>query len=72
MHLAMKIVPFFFFWYLFNILPNKDFKKLSSKCYVKEYCYRFETNAKISLFTYLLERPPFLAPEKMHFACEFF
>ena len=22
----------FFFWYLFNIVSNKDFKKLSSKC----------------------------------------
>ena len=25
-------ISFFFFWYVFNIVSNQDFKKLSSKC----------------------------------------
>ena len=29
MHLAIKILPLFSFWYLFNIVSNKDLKKWS-------------------------------------------
>ena len=25
-------ISFFFFWYLFNIVSNKDFKKIRTKC----------------------------------------
>ena len=50
---------FFTFGTFLTLCQIKILTNLVQNVNVKEYCYRIETNTKISFFTYLLERPLF-------------
>ena len=70
MYLAIKIFPYFSFWYHFNIASNKDLKKLSSKLNSERILLENRFKHKNIIFSHIcLKCPP--PPPPIHFACDF-